>query len=307
MNTKLAICITTYNRADILKDILLDLIPKAQRFDIPIFVSDNCSVDDTGDVLAAAKARYPYLFFNINEANMGFDINFERCVKMANTDYLWIMGDYSFIHDNALDVVLGYIKQDDYDIIMLNNYNRIKKIPTQIYTNSGDVLQTLGWHITVLDSMVWNKRVVENGRFERFYGTMFGYFGVAMEYLSGRTIRVLWEEKSLVSKAHPKKISLWAKNTIRVWVEQWITVVMALPCSYSTKSKLSLIRQHGIGSGIFTTKGLIRLRADGALSFTELYSRFSLLWIAMGSRALITFLLGGIPPGIINVLRKLKK
>ncbi|WP_422555544.1 glycosyltransferase, partial [Sulfuricurvum sp.] len=47
MNKQLAICIPTYNRAKVLEELLFDLIPQVAPLDIPIYISDNNSLDQT--------------------------------------------------------------------------------------------------------------------------------------------------------------------------------------------------------------------------------------------------------------------
>ena len=56
---QLSICIGTYNRADLLRQTLTHLRDVCDD-DVEIVVSDNCSPDDTQDVLNSFAERFRY-------------------------------------------------------------------------------------------------------------------------------------------------------------------------------------------------------------------------------------------------------
>ena len=58
MNKELAICIPTYNRALVLKDLLNDLILKVEDYQVAIYISDNNSQDNTYDIVREAQKKY---------------------------------------------------------------------------------------------------------------------------------------------------------------------------------------------------------------------------------------------------------
>ena len=58
MNKNLSICIPTYNRAKFLDENLEKIIPLCKRYEVPIYVSDNNSPDETYDVVQNHKKNY---------------------------------------------------------------------------------------------------------------------------------------------------------------------------------------------------------------------------------------------------------
>lgn len=59
----LTICIPTYNRSQLLNVALTKLIDLVKVHQIKVLVSDDGSVDDTGEVVAAHQQTYPHLMY----------------------------------------------------------------------------------------------------------------------------------------------------------------------------------------------------------------------------------------------------
>lgn len=85
----------TYNRAKILTEIL----PMVMEQDVPsslwhITVIDNCSTDDTVDLLNDYVRRYENFDYKVNERNIGLFGNINRCMDLAMSEkYMIIHSD----------------------------------------------------------------------------------------------------------------------------------------------------------------------------------------------------------------------
>ncbi|MGI1939172.1 glycosyltransferase family 2 protein [Shewanella oncorhynchi] len=304
MNENISICITTYQRGEILDDVLDNIVRVASNHDVAIYVSDNASSDCTEEVLKKYKKIYPYFFYNINSENIGFDRSFEVVMNMAKSKYIWTMADYSFIKEDSIERLLGIIKSNnDLDLIALNNSDRVVNIKSQLYTDRNLILSEIGWHITLLDSLVWNKKIVENGSFNRFYGTLFGYLGVALEYVGNVESRVYWDSCSYINGTHPEKSSLWFKNAIEVWAKNFTELVLSLPQFYSLESKLTLIRAHGERSKLFSLRSLISLRGQGAYSFFHYRCYKLYLGYALNFNSLTLLIIAITPKRLVQYLK----
>jgi len=87
---KVTVCVPTYNRARHLASCLTSIL--AQTFpDFEVIVSDNCSPDDTGDVVRRFKD--PRLRYVRNETNIGVFPNMNQCLDLARGDYVCILHD----------------------------------------------------------------------------------------------------------------------------------------------------------------------------------------------------------------------
>lgn len=87
---KVTVCLPTYNRAVYLAQSLSSVL--AQTFqDFEVIVSDNCSVDHTGEVVrAVADPRVRYIR---NETNIGLFRNMNQCLDLARGEYVCILHD----------------------------------------------------------------------------------------------------------------------------------------------------------------------------------------------------------------------
>ncbi len=106
MNELLSICIPTYNRAEHVYTCISQLIPQLLPFNIPIYVSDNCSTDNTIDYINDLKEKYSYIFYSKNENNMGPDYNFAKVLKLSQSKYAWLLGDDDRINDKIINNIM---------------------------------------------------------------------------------------------------------------------------------------------------------------------------------------------------------
>ncbi len=108
----LSICIPTYNRAELLRPALLSLLPQVKELGgvVELIVSDNCSTDNTKEVVEWAR-RYGPVRYSKNEVNIGFMRNILKLTnEMAGGDFCWIVGDDDFVMPEAIHNIIETIK-----------------------------------------------------------------------------------------------------------------------------------------------------------------------------------------------------
>jgi hypothetical protein len=84
---KLSVCITTYNRAELLDRSLASLSAQTRLPD-ELIVSDDCSQDRTEDVVAAWRHKFPLLRYNRNPRNLNMPGNLNHAIGLARGDYV---------------------------------------------------------------------------------------------------------------------------------------------------------------------------------------------------------------------------
>jgi len=109
-NFLLSICIPTFNRADILDDTLNALFsnPDFDSEVIEVIVSDNCSTDNTGEVVS----KYPLVKYYRNEKNV-VDFNFSITLSYASGKYIRLFNDTLSFKPGALSKMLKRIELHD--------------------------------------------------------------------------------------------------------------------------------------------------------------------------------------------------
>jgi len=116
----LGICIPTFNRAEYL-DVCLDSIVNAiSKINFPIYISDNASTDDTEGIISEYKKRYHRIVHVRNETNLGLYRNILNVIKLAKTEYIWLMGDDDALKENGIDTIISNLRKG-YDFIIVNS------------------------------------------------------------------------------------------------------------------------------------------------------------------------------------------
>lgn len=303
-NSYLSIVIPTYNRAEFLDCCIAIHIPLIKSHNIQIFVSDNASTDITKEVVLKHKAEYPLIDYFCNEINVGPDENFERALKIPKTKYVWLLGDTYQIPDNGITHLLNLISKENqkYDAVIFNVTNRASDILPQCYIDKNRLLSDLGWHMTCMASLVYNKEIIANANFERYRKTHFIQTGVIFEYIENKEFLICWLGNISVEAIVIKDIEKqsWQDKTFEIWTNNWANFIFSLPASYELSVKLKCVLDHGQKSGLFTFKRLLLLRAFDILnyssykqyanifSFTILYSKITILLIALAPKVLFS-------------------
>jgi glycosyltransferase involved in cell wall biosynthesis len=106
----LSIAIPTYNREACLQLLLESIcsqVTETQACRLEVMVFDNCSTDQTAQVVERFLPGRSYLAYVRNERNIGADNNFVKAFFAARGQYLWIVGDDELLFDGAIQWVLG--------------------------------------------------------------------------------------------------------------------------------------------------------------------------------------------------------
>ena len=313
INNKLSIVIPTHNRAPFLDYSLEMHIPLVREYNIPIYVSDNASSDNTNEIVNRWMEKYEFLYYYRNKKNLGADLNFELILNKPNTDYIWLLGDTSKINKETLTGILRQSKKY-YDLILLNDQNRVTDVETQLISDKDYLLSYVGWNMSQMSSLIYSKKVIKNANFKRFYGTNFIQTGIALEYLACQeNISVKWNKKlsiGTLKKNDMIKIS-WQKDTFDIWIRKWTNFVLSLPSIYSLEGKIKMIQTHNKRAKIFSLRNLLLLRSKGFYNI-EHYNNYNKFFdISIGNANNFKFLCIAILPVkftkiLINIYRKYK-
>lgn len=118
----LSICIPTYNRRDKLESLLRHIDSTAPA-DVEIVVSDNASTDGTHEVLQEFKQVSPRrIRVHRNDQNLGLDENVRIAVRLAQSEFVWLMGDDDSFDPSAFDQIKRIIAADPSLGLIYMNY-----------------------------------------------------------------------------------------------------------------------------------------------------------------------------------------
>lgn len=116
MPTTLTIGIPTFNRAALLDKQIgwLARAIKGHESECEVIITDNCSTDDTPQVIASWQPAFARTTLRVNRhsTNVGAIRNIAYCIREATSTYVWTIGDDDRIYEHTLSYVLHALKQD---------------------------------------------------------------------------------------------------------------------------------------------------------------------------------------------------
>ena len=146
----LSICIPTYNRAKILDNALKAIQKELKTIDcseIELIVSDNCSPDNTEEVVQNYIQTGMPIVYSKNTTNLG--------------------------KDGALSFLLAKLKNTDYGLIHLKIFPKEKDEETKIYQTIEEYLSDISYWITFISSNIVATKFVPTINFKKYMGTWF--------------------------------------------------------------------------------------------------------------------------------------
>ena len=121
---KLSIVIPTYNRADKLLRLLINIeaeVVDANLSDrIRVVVSDNASSDDTQTKVSKFNATKFDLSYFRQEENIGFDGNVRFLYDVAESDYVWFISDDDILLPGSIGMVMNGLLETEPDVLLFS-------------------------------------------------------------------------------------------------------------------------------------------------------------------------------------------
>ncbi|MUL38100.1 glycosyltransferase family 2 protein [Gloeocapsopsis dulcis] len=144
MNSLLTIAIPTFNRTHLLDKQLAWLANSIRGFesDCEVIISDNCSTDETKEVIQKWQHAFAatQLRINRNRENIGAIKNIAYCINNATSKYVWTISDDDTIYAKTLADVLQVLRDNaDLSLLILNFSNFNIKTNQQRFTRCFDI------------------------------------------------------------------------------------------------------------------------------------------------------------------------
>jgi abequosyltransferase len=243
-NDILSICIPTFNNAAQLSKSLNALIPQVKKLNIPIFVSDNASKDNTLQVLKYCKNIYPLLFFETNDHNLGFDRNVIKVASMASTKYIWTIGAKRVLCPGTVSKIYKILNKYDLDLLVLNHWpNIFEVLESKNYYNASQVFRDLHRQLTYLGLQVILSEAWKSESVNKYVDTDWVHFGLTLDYIAHKQdpkVYFLSEE----CFQFPGKVD-WLPRVFQIWAN-WVKIINSLPKIYSDEDKELVIKNSTI-------------------------------------------------------------
>ncbi|MBP3774183.1 MAG: glycosyltransferase [Bacteroidaceae bacterium] len=167
----LSLCLPTYNRAHCLREQFKRILTlkQADLERIEIIVSDNCSTDETPQVVDEFREKLLFTYLR-NQENIGSNRNFLQCLRKATGKYVWLLGDDDYLQTTHMTSLLDQLEQNDYGMVHINVQHN-DKIEYHEYEQLDDFLVDIHVWITFMSANIDNTRLVQGLALEEFAKT----------------------------------------------------------------------------------------------------------------------------------------
>ena len=233
MNTKLSICIPTFNREPFLRELLESIVSQANPKDVQISISDNASLDGTSELVNEISKKYNNIVYFRWPENVGADRNYLKSVEISSSEYCWLMGSDDFVPEGAVKKVLNKLSSSDIYLIGRTETNfHLKKLQDRSWLaeNESDQVfdfsspleisryfiacRRLGGIFSYLSSIIVRRQSWD--RFpcdERFIGTLYSHVYILLSLvMSGCTLTYIKEPLVLSRSGNDSFLTDWIRR-----------------------------------------------------------------------------------------------
>ena len=277
-NNLLSIFIPTFNRGHLIGETLDSFIEQISEYRIPIVISDNCSTDDTFQVVQRYMQEYPYIKYSKNAENLGFDGNVVKMDELVDTEYCWLFGDDDIINPGAIDMVLKALKYE-YDLVVvnasLNSLDLSKQITYRHLGISEDkfyggeeiekAFLDLVLYTSFIGGLIVKKELWKKIDYTKYLKTGFVHVGISFEYLNHES-KIYYVSTPLVTIRLGN--SGWSKNSFEIWYILWVKAINSIP-NFNDNLKQKVC----VDFRAISITGYLIQRAKGVFR-TDVFNRF---------------------------------
>lgn len=214
MSPILTICIPTLNRSEFLLEAIKSIFDSKFDFSkVELCISNNASEGDYSAVIRLLNAAPPALTIRyvVQESRLPIDEHMLVIKRLANSPYIYFLGDDDFFQQGQLSLLLDLIEREAPDLAIFNGFLVDGKghvigshfeLPVQCYSNLSNAFHDLrdkGMFGAVLVKSIY----LDDKYFKILFGTAHGYgcywFSLFDASLDQRPIKVMIPNFPLVS------------------------------------------------------------------------------------------------------------
>ncbi len=268
---KLAICIPTYERSDIVCEFVQHKVEDYLQYDVDIYFFDSSVSTETKDVVCsyyAYNSRVFYIPLSPDvQSNQKVFIIFSKEKLYKEYEYVWVCSDALRCRKNVLDSVLDYLEKCKPDLLVINKWLPVKN-EFLWYGDSNKFLADCALSTTYYGGVIVRGTVLDEKIWEKFkekylapYLINFSHVKFYYEYiamhLDGK-YACLTVSPQEMTESTLKKTSGWYRECFEMLSEGWIEVIDSLPSIYSKESKDLAVKSFG--HRIIGGSNLVRLK-----------------------------------------------
>ena len=300
MKSSLAISYTTYNRPQILKNNIYIILPVLIKYNIPLYISDDSSNNDTEDLIIEIKNDYKNIFYSRNNLRLGHDLNFYKAITTPIEEYVWYLGDSIYFNVNKFELIYNNLNAG-YDLIFINSIHP----DTDIYEidNKKNFFINSIWYLTLSGSCLYgrNARLLNDNSINISKWSNFVQLGQIINYSLNNKVKLLWIGEPIIDSNNNKK-SYWQKNILEVFIFDWHNFIFYFNNIFNNEEIIQIIKSHAIKKKLFTLKSIMYIRSLNGLNTKDINKYYNELKIASNFNIILLYLFSFIPSMFYKII-----
>lgn len=292
MKMNLAICVPTYNRPNVVEELLVRYEVILDRYLIDLHVFDSSEGVATKNIVEKCEKLNGHIFYNYMDSSVHSNLKvykiYQNTELVKKYDYVWICSDAIRWSESVFKKVIENLDAK-YDFI-IPDYLDFDKIGDREYTVCTEIFGDLAWYMTLYGATIVSTEILKkiNEKKWKYYESMYCesdsinfshllfYFDY-MEKMNKLQVKHLSFSGGELESTKLRKRSGWHEETFKIWCKYWKTAINKLPSTYSNELKRKVIKKHGIYSEILSKENLISLRECGIYNL-KVWAEFALSW-----------------------------
>lgn len=246
---KMALCLLTYNRAEIVKSFIEKEIDILSEVDIDLIVYDSSELEETKKVIEAYNFQgYRNLYYKKTDSRISSNVKFFNIAANVSStyEYVWLSHDHTVFDSGVLKYILECLKEKpdfvylrkqcvDYKCVIENNLNEFAmKAAWQLGRFGAAIIR----NDTFLKKVDWEQMALKYLTDKRLNFSQIGLYLEQLSLMDKPCVMTLeFPRESFYDLFRFQKAS-WDDETIRICLESWGEVISALPDSYTDKVSL---------------------------------------------------------------------
>ena len=243
---KVAICVPTYNRHEVIEELLLRCGKLFAKYNYDLIIFDSSTDDKTKKVCESMKDRLNNISYHKFDSNLHSNLKVYRILQnkelIEKYDYIWIFSDSIRWSEDALRIISDEL-EGDYHFVVPDPRD-VEKKGTSTYRDNKIAYKDLAWYMTLYGATVVNtKTVLEDNDWDYYEGkyctsdrinfSHLCFYFDKMCNIENLTLRHLCINAHDFAASPLRKSSGWHKDTFLVWCKYWSNAMNALPEDYN--------------------------------------------------------------------------
>lgn len=273
----LCLVMPTRNRAECVEYYIATLLPLLEQYPIELVIYDSSDGGETEDLVrrcAHPHVRYDRYIQHGSTQAIDHKVYTAYEKYCGTADYLWFTSDGAVLQLNRFYDQLQTLFARDYDLVVTDCLDCQEK-ESHVYSDAHALFRDCFWFMTLLSSGISSRRFAQSliAHFP-WRETACNNFWIPCVYYN----ELLQGDYTIFHYANPhiygpnpqRTDSFWKeqKNALWQWSTYYVKAIDALPSALD-REKGGALHSFDTHMGIFSPKGLLRLKENGNLTISK--------------------------------------